>query len=133
MDKLIKPAIGAFILCLLLTLSNCTYKNAQDVYPVNLSYCSTANMSYANDIYPILKANCYACHDSVTSLLGKGYRLDSYAAVVAQVDPYSGDILYGNISSPPTYIKHMPNNGTSLSPCEIVKIKAWIDQGYKNN
>src|SRR5579862_5716284 len=103
MNNIIKTLIGVFLVTLLFATCNCTYKNAQDVYPIDTSNCKTANMSYRNDVVPIFTANhCYDCHSSTTYGLGGNYRLDTYAYVVSQIgpDPQFDDILYGNISDP---------------------------------
>ena len=115
---------------LILTTSSCLYKNAQDAYP-----CVTGSVSFARDVQPIIAANCYLCHSKANAFSsGQSYVLEGYSNDSLYVSPGAGDILYGNISDPNIQDKgHMPKNAASLSPCEIATIKAWIDQGYKNN
>jgi len=134
-DKIIKVISIPLMLGLVFTTSNCTYKNAQDVYPVDTSGCVTANMSFARDIQPILIANCYSCHSTKNAALGLGYILDSYALDTLYVrNGINGPSMYGNVSDPNVSdFYHMPKGLPSISACEILKIKAWIDQGYKNN
>jgi hypothetical protein len=40
--------------------------------------------------------------------------------------------LWGGVSWASGY-KNMPNGGSQLSPCELGKIKKWINQGAPNN
>jgi len=130
MENLLKTSIILLGLAVLFLSQNCTYKNAQDAYP-----CVTGNVSFAKDVQPIISANCYLCHSKVNAFSsGQGYILEGYSYDSLYASPGSGDILYGNIADPNiSDVSHMPKNAASLSPCEIATIKAWIDQGYKNN
>src|SRR5450755_4369021 len=40
--------------------------------------CDTQNMSYSNNVVPILKSNCYKCHSEGNSVGSYGHLLDSY-------------------------------------------------------
>ncbi len=116
----------------ILSLSNCTYKNATDVYPIDTSGCKTANMSYTNDIEPIIRENhCYTCHGTDSNSTGNGIVLEGYANLLKNGVP--DDIIYRDITAPDGTINHMPGGYPDVSPCEILKIKAWLDQGYKDN
>ena len=81
------------------------------------------NVSYANDIVPILEANCYDCH--TTSSNSSGVLLDNYDALVFYAQ---NGYLYGNITHAPGY-NPMPDGGGKLSDCTIATIKKWIDSG----
>lgn len=135
MNRTIKPAISIIFLIIVFGATNCTYKNAQDVYPVNTAGCNIQNVSFKNDVVPILKANCYSCHDSANSFLGQGFVLQGYAndtLYVHNTNPNAN--MYNNVADPNTAdLYHMPKGLPSISGCEILTIKAWIDQGYKNN
>ena len=115
-------------------LNNCSYKNAQDVYPS----CVTSNMSYQNDIVPIFTANnCYSCHSNATASAGGGSKnvMVYYWQVERFVNDSNGDILYGMIADTSTTdANHMPQGPYPLlSSCEVSKVHAWIQQGAKNN
>ena len=133
--KLLKLIVLPLLLGLLFTTSNCTYKNAQQVYPIDTAGCKTANISFANDIVPILVANCYSCHSYQNNFTGGGFVLEGYDQDTLYVNnPNPNANMYSNISDPVvTDTYHMPYGLPSISPCEIRKIKAWIDQGHKNN
>ena len=91
---------------------------------------------YARHIYPILDANCVACHGEAKV---KGHlRLDSYEALMrggsdgAVVVSGNADrsTLFRRITLPPGDKKFMPTDGKPpLKPQEIAWIKAWIQQG----
>ncbi len=133
--KTLSIIIFPFFLGIVLTTNSCTYKNAQDVYPVDTLGCYRPNISFANDIVPILVANCYSCHSNANKSLGSGYVLEGYAndTLYVKSGPGTPD-LYTNVSDANvTDFYHMPKGLPSISGCEISKIKAWIDQGYKNN
>jgi len=134
LDKILKIIAIPVLLSLVLTTSNCTYKNAQEVFPIDTSGCITVNMSFKNDIQPILIANCYSCHSVQNSSLGLGYVLEGYANDTLYVKPGLVPTIYQNVSDANVNdFYHMPKGLPSISECEIIKIKAWIDQGYKNN
>ncbi len=84
--------------------------------------CDTLNMSYAQDIQPILATNCVGCHSS--SVASGGVVLDNYNSVKSVA---SSGRLYGAVAHLSGY-KSMPPNG-QLDNCSILKIKAWINQG----
>jgi uncharacterized membrane protein len=123
---------GTFLALVLIMAVRCTYKKAEDVYPVNnTGTCDTSNVSYAKTIQPVLSTNCYSCHSKANSALGGGYVLDNYndLAVQAQKGFLYANVAEKDLNSP----SHMPRGAPSLADCEIFKIKAWVDQGYKNN
>lgn len=108
-------------------------------------------VSYQNDVNPILQENCLSCHD------GKGEGLEASGFSVKSYDDLmkgtaSGQVVVpGNSLSSSLYrlIDHqadpkiqMPPHHeqavasgrmSSLTGEQINTIKAWIDQGAKNN
>jgi len=86
------------------------------------SDCDTLNMSYAQDIQPILSTNCVGCHTS--SAPSGGVALDTYNSVKSVA---SSGRLYGTVAHLSGY-KPMPPE-RQLDNCSILKIKAWINQG----
>lgn len=89
--------------------------------------CNTTNMSFANDIQPILTNKCVGCHSG--SSPSGGISLNTYNSVNNVVA--SGQ-LYGAINWEANY-SNMPKGGNQLPQCEIDKIKSWIDAGAPNN
>ena len=89
--------------------------------------CTTENMSFANDIKPILTDNgCLAsgCHNSAAA-----FPYDTYAKFKVVVD--SNRVL-GAIKREANF-SPMPKVGDKMSDCDISKVEAWITQGAKDN
>ncbi len=114
-----------FFLIVSILFSACYYNNEEDL--LGTSGCATSNMSYKNDIAPILDFNCNSCHSTAAKL--GGVVLDNHIEVKkhAQSTALLGVIEHSSGFSP------MPKNGAKISDCDIAKIKAWITQGVLNN
>ena len=112
-------------------LAGCYYDNEEYLYP-ETAECTTDNMSYANDVWPVINASCTGCH-SGTSPSGN-ISLENYTDVsaAAAISPGNYGSLYGTISHA-SGNSPMPKGGSKLSDCTISKIKAWIDQGAMEN
>lgn len=109
----------------LVSLSSCYYDSEEDLYPS--AGCSTENVSFANDVKPILLNSCLSCHNNV-SLQGN-ITLESYYDVISYVP---NGLLLGSIKHDSGY-KAMPQNATKLDDCRISKVEAWITAGALNN
>ncbi len=88
--------------------------------------CSTANMSFLNDIAPIISTNCNGCHSG--SSPSGGINLSNYSGVAAVA---ASGKLYNSVAQN-GMAQSMPQT-SKLSNCNINKIKAWVDAGYPNN
>lgn len=93
----------------------------------NIGGCQTDNMSFAQDIQPILQTACTGCHGGANPQ--GGIQLSNFSGV-SQV--LSQNRLLGAIKKQPGYTA-MPPAGPGLPDCQISKIEAWINQGAKNN
>lgn len=93
----------------------------------NAGGCITTNMSFQNDIQPILQNNCLGCHGSVNP--SGGVVLQGHAGVKTVAD--NGRLL-GAIKHQPGF-KPMPNGQPQLNSCLIVKIESWVQAGAPNN
>ncbi len=97
--------------------------------------CDTTDVSYANDIAPIISSNCAGtdCHTGSSPLSGKPF--NDYAGVKAQVDAQR---LVGSIKHLQGFLP-MPRkddgsaDATMLKDCEINKIESWVNAGAPNN
>ena len=109
----------------MIVFSSCYYDVAETLYPAGT--CITTNMSYANDINPILQQNCFSCHSADAN--NGNVILEGYNQLMPNIT--NGHLLKA--------IKHesgispMPQSTTPLSSCEISKIEQWILQGAQNN
>lgn len=90
------------------------------------STCNTSNMSFANDIAPIISSNCNGCHSG--SSPSGGVNLSNYSGVAAVA---ASGKLYNSVAQN-GMAQAMPQT-SKLSNCNINKIKAWVDAGYPNN
>ena len=116
-------AILALSAIVVLILSSCYYHKEDALYP--LSSCDTTNVTYSKTIKDILNRNeCLGCH--IGSGAPGGIRLDSYANVKILADS-----VYKAITHAPNF-KPMPDNGLKMAPCDIYKVKAWINAGTPN-
>ena len=116
-----------------------------------LSGCGQGEVSFADDINPIIEKSCISCHSGT----GEGanaskYLMADYAGVI-QGTKYGPVVVPGSRMSSSLYlvvagktapeIRMPPHNdesfaqgrGVMLSAGEIEKIGLWIDQGAKNN
>jgi hypothetical protein len=135
----IKCICGIIVVLGISILSSCNYNNGEEKYPktVNQVLCDTANVSFKNTIQPILITNCYACHDEKNYLdFGGGYNFEGYDNLMS-----NGLIDAGKAENSKIYrsvarlsnAQPMPKDRPKLPDCDINRIKAWINQGAKNN
>jgi mono/diheme cytochrome c family protein len=126
--KIIALAIFAIML---IGLSSCYYDNKEELYPASAN-CETDNMSYANDVWPVINASCVGCHGGAAP--AGDIPLENYTdvAAAAAINPGNYGSLYGAISHA-SGNSPMPKGSNKLSDCTVTKIKAWIDQGAQDN
>lgn len=90
--------------------------------------CDTANVSFSQDILPILENNCFnGCHNG--SNPNSGFLLETYNDVKKKVD--DGRLL-GAVKQEPGFVA-MPLNRAPINACQQSLIEAWINQGAPNN
>ena len=116
-----------WILVVAIVATNCEYDVAEELYPPN--GCNTDNVSYSQDIVPIIDTNCYRCHSEENSGLGAGIVLEGY-------DKIEGIATNGTLLG---VIRHeggftaMPLDASKIDDCSINKIEAWIADGAQDN
>ena len=89
--------------------------------------CDTVAVSFSQDVQPILNTSCTGCHNSNNA--SGGISLTNYTGVLG---PATSGQLYGAVAHQPGSVA-MPQGGNKLPDCQINTIKAWIDQGIKDN
>lgn len=89
--------------------------------------CETENMSYSDDIRPILQLNCYSCHSG--SSPNAGLDLSQYSVV--ETISLNGRLL-GAVKHQSGYTP-MPYQTDMLNDCTIMKIESWVNDGAQNN
>jgi hypothetical protein len=100
----------------------------QDVTPLK---AAETTVSYKKDIQPILQNNCYNCHNSMKKKAGIDLR-SGYTNVAKIVKPEKPDDS--------RLFKCLVGKGAKLMPPKnplpeetVNKVKAWIEDGAKNN
>ncbi|TXB62285.1 c-type cytochrome domain-containing protein [Phaeodactylibacter luteus] len=89
--------------------------------------CSTAAVSFAQDIQPIMASWCNGCHS--TGAPSAGVVTSTYTGMKTIADNGS---LAGTVAHEQGY-PPMPDNGGQLSACEIALIRQWVADGAPNN
>ena len=108
-------------------------------------------VSFQNDVNPILQQNCLSCHGSEgEGMAASGFSVRSYddlmkgtkfGKVVVPGDSLSSSLYRlidhqadPKIQMPPHHDQALASGKmSSLSGAQITTIKTWIDQGAKNN
>lgn len=112
---------------------SCYNDNLSELTPssgISGGSCDTTGvMTYSSHVVPVLQANCginNGCHSSRNT---SGYDLSNYTGVKAVV-------ASGKLISSITWTgsaSRMPENGSKMNDCNILKIQKWIDDGARNN
>jgi hypothetical protein len=90
--------------------------------------CDTSTITYSQTIRPILNAECLGCHLTAADT-NRNVDLSSYEGVRSAAE--SGQ-LYGSVTRSLGYAP-MPSINDTLSKCQILQIRLWIDDGALNN
>ncbi|MBL7890622.1 MAG: hypothetical protein JNL24_13805 [Bacteroidia bacterium] len=107
-----------FLSLILLAFGSCTYTKVE--VPAKEDTCDT--ISYANDIVPIMTANCTGCHSS-------GFAsgdFTTYAAIKLRAD---NGVLKNRIITQ----RDMPPAPATMPDSLRTIINCWISQGAPNN
>lgn len=111
-------------------LYSCYFDNEEELYPAES--CNNENVSFREDVIPILESACYNCHDLANApVLGDGINLEGYSKLKSYLDidsnKFLGSLKWNGQGSP------MPKNASKLDVCSINKIEVWINEGQLNN
>lgn len=116
---------------LLMALFSCSKSNETELKAIgqgtSSTGCDTSDMKYSTDIAPILLSNCNSCHNA-TRPLG-GAITDNYTSLKMIAD---NGLLVGTVTHASGF-SPMPKGKPKLADCDINKLKAWVNQGTKNN
>jgi uncharacterized membrane protein len=113
---------------LLVSLSSCYYDNEEDLYPSRFVCDTTKTISFARDVTPVLKQNCWTCHSSSTaSALGSNIILETPTDITSRSSKLLKAIKHES------GVPSMPKNSTKMTDCEILIIENWINQGGNDN
>ena len=127
MEHLITKLLKSFfVIGIVIFMQSCYYDNVEDLYP-QLLVCDTTNVTYSNNVWPIINANCTSCHGGGAP--AGNIRLENYNDISSAANNGSllGTIRHENGWSP------MPKGGGKLNNCDIAKIETWVNQGTPDN
>ena len=125
--KQLMKKLPLILLMFVTILASCYRDNEEELYPVT-GTCETNGVTYTNTVAPLLQSNgCISCHSGAAP--SGNISLQNYNAV--RTVALNGK-LFGAINHSPGF-SPMPQGGTKMSNCNILKIKAWIDAGSINN
>ena len=125
--QIIKYLKGSAVISgMIFFLQSCYYDNVEELYP-NAPACDTTNVSYANDVWPVINSNCTSCHSGGAP--AGSVSLEDYDDIVVAANNGSllGTIKHEDGWSP------MPKGGGKLNDCDIAKIEKWVNDGTPDN
>ena len=102
-------------------------QGAEDLACDQDTMCVTNDMSFQNDVFPILETHCVGCHSGDSP--SGGALLENYEGVKSAAE---AGRIYGVISWSQGFVQ-MPQGQDQLDDCKVMKIKAWIDEGALDN
>jgi hypothetical protein len=102
----------------------------------------TREVSYKQDVFPILSENCLSCHKvGGTGLAKSGLNMETYEGLMKGTK--LGPIVNPGSSVSSTLVLlierqahpsiNMPKDKPPIAADQIKTIRQWIDQGAKNN
>jgi hypothetical protein len=93
--------------------------------------CNSGSYTFSKNVMPLIKVNCYGCHNAVAAPdFGGGIELSDYSTIKDQ--SVSGDLIK-SIEHDPSVFSGMPKGLAQLTDCQISIIKKWVADGAPNN
>lgn len=89
--------------------------------------CDIVDVSWSQEVKPILDNQCVSCHNSTRA--GGGIMLSTIEQVRAA---QASNRFYGSISHTLGF-SPMPQGQNRMDRCTLDKIKSWIDDGMRDN
>ena len=106
---------------------SCVWDN-EDAYYADPVSCDTVNVSFSEDIVPLLVNHCYSCHSNLNAPgLGGGLPLEDHQDVALSAGRIEGAINHREGYQP------MPREADKIDPCPIELFEAWINAGTPDN
>jgi len=110
---------------LILTFISCSWNNEEDLFDGIL--CEIEEISFNNDIKPIIVNHCLVCHSAAANLGNVVLQEHNNVRIYGENGRLLGSIKHSAGFSP------MPQSGSKLNDCNIQKIEGWINNGMPNN
>ena len=94
----------------------------------------SVEISYANDVRPILESRCGSCH--MGEFVSEGLDMNTYESLL--VGSQNGPVIIPGDANDSLLVQKitagkMPKRGPKLTPAQIQIITDWIDAGALNN
>ncbi len=109
------------------TIATWILQGAEDLVCEEASDCDIDDVSYGEDILPVLRVECQGCHSG--SSPSAGIAMDDYDDIKSLAD---NGLLFAVINWD-SGVSPMPKGREQLSQCFIDQLKKWIDEGAQNN
>jgi hypothetical protein len=124
-----KISIILFSFFTLVLIQSCYNDIEEELYPsTGPSNCDVTGVTFSTTVTGLFSSyGCMGCHSS--SGPSGNVILNTHAG--AKTVALSGKLL-GAINHSPGF-SAMPQGGNKMQPCEIAKIKAWVDAGAPQN
>ncbi len=114
----------------IVALQSCYYDKEELLYPEISSSCDTVNVTYSENISPIIEMNCLSCHsNSTAAVYGSDIKLENFEDIEIYVT--NGQLL-GSILQNSGY-EPMPKGSGKMDDCKIKQFEIWISEGAINN
>ncbi len=113
------------VMMFLFFITSCYKDNEEHLYPGTA--CNTENVSFSEEIWPVVSSNCISCHSGASA--SGGLPMGNYAE---WVDAIEGGRVMGALRHESGF-SPMPKGGGKLSDCNISKIESWIADGMPDN
>ncbi len=116
--------IQIFVLILVSALSSCSSDSEEDLF----NQVEIKDISFSEQIVPLVETNCYGCHSMADSANGAGIVLEGYDNIKTQIEANKFlEVLTGANG-----LSLMPPFG-QLSETQIQIVEQWITEGAQNN
>jgi hypothetical protein len=120
--------LGGTFLTVVITvvLTSCSYDVFEEEILNEEPVCDTLNMNYSKIQQILAGNNCMTCHTGVESESGVDF--STYQALDAYVSNPDNQLIMRLTTDDPEL--RMPRMGLRMGPCNINKIKAWLNAGH---
>ncbi|MGZ3866985.1 MAG: hypothetical protein ACXVC6_09885 [Bacteroidia bacterium] len=131
-----KKVVSAVVIVLSVILTSCWYNHKwEEMHPNGQlagppAPCDTAGtISYSVTVQPIIQAKCATagCH-----VLHAQTNFNVFSNVVTDAQRTDGSDIMTRMNLPTSDPLYMPQSSTMTS-CDVAKIRVWINQGCQNN
>lgn len=114
-----------FVCFFALLLQGCKYDSEEELYSDDGFTCDTTNISFSEDIEPIIDNSCATTGCHVPGGDGNG--------VFTRFNELKEKVNNESLRQRVVVIQDMPKGPETLTTCQINQVEAWINIGAPNN